>query len=92
MAVSDRPIETDTDTIDDDRVRLRLFEGRTVAYRVELVRERDNEDETWTFDVDDERVAKFVNSSTLTDLAAEPEVPEWVEDLLLASEVERIEK
>lgn len=91
VSTSVTPLETDVTIIDGDEVKLHLYRDHEALFRVEIHRDRDDRDETWTFGVTDERTAQFRNSSAVTDLEADPEIPQWVEELLLASQIERVE-
>ena len=79
---------------DGDAVTLELYDETDAAGRVEIARDRETEGgtdaETWTFTLTQEMVAEFRNSSTVDDLLADPDIPEWVEEVLELSQVEAV--
>jgi len=93
MAATEKPVESERIDYDDDEILMQLFEDRQPTARIELRLEfeADYPPETCTFGVDDERVAILRDSSSIDDLLAEPEILEWVHQMLRRADIESIE-
>jgi hypothetical protein len=90
---SQTPAETDVVWIDDEKYRVRLYDSHPSPSRngrIEVIQDADGEQ--WAFSVDQDSVVHFEETTMeIPDLAATPEIPNWVAYLLGGFDIRKIE-
>ncbi|WP_018259325.1 hypothetical protein [Halomicrobium katesii] len=87
MSRTQRPDRTARECVDGEDVRLRLWRSDPeFAARIEIVAT-----EKWVFGIDGESIATLLTPTALTDLVCDPDVPGWIEEILVGFGVVDIE-
>lgn len=92
MASSQTPRRSNTIYSEGEKYRIQIYDASADPdYSGEIALLRDETDERWRFGVDDDSVAHFLTTTAVDDLAATPEIPAWVQELLAGVGIEGVE-